>query len=146
MRLLIQRVRSASVDVEGKTIGKIGEGVLIFLGVTHGDTEKDVAYLAEKGYRLRIFNDENGKMNLSLNDTGGSVLIISQFTLYGDCRKGRRPSYSDAAEPKRANELYELFIAEMKKYVSTVESGEFGAEMAVSLCNDGPVTLIVESK
>ena len=146
MRLLIQRVTSASVDVDGDTIGSIGEGLLIFLGVTHDDTPEDVKYLVEKAYNLRIFSDEDGKMNLSLNDTKGGVLIISQFTLYGDCRKGRRPSYSTAADPILAKELYQLFIVEMGKYVSKVESGEFGADMSISLCNDGPVTLIVESK
>ncbi len=146
MRLLIQRVNSASVDVDGETVGKIGKGLLIFLGVTHGDTVDDVKYLVDKAYHLRIFNDENNKMNLSLKDIAGEVLVVSQFTLYGDCRKGRRPSYSDAAAPAFANELYEQFIAEMKSVASVVESGVFGAEMAVSLCNDGPVTLIVNSK
>ena len=147
MRALIQRVSSASVAIDGETVGSCNAGFLILLGVTHTDTEADAAYLAEKCANLRIFCDEQDKMNLSLLDVYGEALVISQFTLYGDCRKGRRPGFSDAARPELANPLYEKFVELLRAQgVRRVETGRFGADMKVSLLNDGPVTLIVESK
>ena len=147
MRALIQRVSSASVAIDGETVGSCNAGFLILLGVTHTDTEADAAYLAEKCANLRIFCDEQDKMNLSLLDVHGEALVISQFTLYGDCRKGRRPGFSDAARPELANPLYEKFVELLRAQgVRRVETGRFGADMKVSLLNDGPVTLIVESK
>ena len=147
MRALIQRVSSASVTIDGEVNGSVNQGLLILLGVTHTDTENDALYLAEKIANLRIFCDEQDKMNLSLLDINGEALVISQFTLYGDCRKGRRPGFSDAARPELADPLYERFIALLKEQgVKKVDTGRFGADMKVALVNDGPVTLIVESR
>ncbi len=144
MRALVQRVKEAQVVVEGKVIGKIGKGVLVFLGVAKGDTEAAAAWLAKKICHLRIFEDETGKLNLSLNDIGGSALIVSQFTLYGDCKKGRRPSFDKAASPAEAKVLYEKFIELVKAQGISVATGQFGAFMQVYLINDGPVTLLLE--
>jgi D-tyrosyl-tRNA(Tyr) deacylase len=146
MRALIQRVSSASVEIEGKIAGETGKGFLILFGVTHTDTENDAVFLAEKCLKLRIFEDADGKMNLSLNDIKGGILVVSQFTLYGDARKGRRPSFTDAAVPAQAIPLYEKFICELRKSELRVETGVFGAEMSVNLCNQGPVTIMLESK
>lgn len=146
MRIVMQRVLEASVKVDGKVVGEIGEGLLILLGVADTDTDEDIKFLAEKAAGLRIFRDENDKMNLSVNDIGGEVLIVSQFTLYGDCRKGRRPSFDKAGKPEFAEAMYNKFIAYMKTLVPKVESGEFGADMKVSLINNGPVTLIIDGK
>jgi len=145
MRALIQRVLSSSVKVDGDIIGQSGKGILVFLGVTHDDTMEDLNFLVNKCANLRIFEDEEGKMNLSLLDVGGEALVISQFTLYGDCRKGRRPSFTEAARPDKAIPLYERFIDEFKKLGIKTESGEFGADMKVDLINDGPVTLMINS-
>lgn len=147
MKALIQRVTEGSVAVDGEVIGRIGNGMVILFGAAPGDTDQDVAYLAEKCANLRIFCDENDKMNLSLLDTGGEALIISQFTLYGDCRKGRRPGFSGAAEPALAEDLYEKFIERMKEQkVAKIQTGRFGADMKVKIFNDGPVTFLLESK
>lgn len=132
--------------VEDEIIGAIDKGLLVLLGVTDDDSEKDVSWMAEKVVNLRIFEDQNGKMNLSLKDVGGKMLVVSQFTLYGDCRKGRRPSFVKAAEPAKAERLYESFMNAVKNLDIAVEKGRFGAHMKVELCNDGPVTLIVDSK
>lgn len=145
MRTIIQRVKYAKVDVDNKTIGKIEKGFLILLGITHTDTEKEVKWLANKVKDLRIFEDENGKMNLSLEKIQGEVLIISQFTLYGNCIKGRRPAFIDAARPDLANDLYLKFIEKFKNFGIKTECGEFGADMKVELLNDGPVTLIIDT-
>jgi len=145
MRALIQRVSSASVKISDKTVGKITEGLVILLGITHDDTEDDVKFLANKCINLRIFCDENDKMNCSLLDIGGEALIISQFTLYGDVRKGRRPGFSEAARPEHAIPLYEKFIQAVKDCKIKVATGEFGAKMLVDIKNDGPVTLMLES-
>lgn len=146
MRIVIQRVTHASVKVDGETVGKIGEGILILLGIADTDTEADIKYLADKAAGLRIFRDENDKMNLSLLDIGGEALVISQFTLYGDCRKGKRPSFDKAGKPAFAEEMYEKFLAYMREIVPKVECGIFGADMKVELLNNGPVTLIIDSK
>ena len=147
MRALIQRVQSASVSIDGETVGSIQRGLLILLGVTHTDTEEDAAYLAEKTANLRIFRDSEDKMNLSLLDIHGEALVVSQFTLYGDCRKGRRPGFSDAARPELADPLYEKFKDLLRQQgVQKVDCGRFGADMLISLVNEGPVTLMVESK
>lgn len=146
MRAVVQRVTSASVVVEGRTVGAIDEGLLILLGVSRADTSKDVAYTAEKIANLRIFEDDAGKMNQSLLNMGGSALVVSQFTLYGDVRKGRRPSFDGAAPPAMANALYEEFVEAMKDLGLTVATGIFQADMKVSLTNDGPVTIIVDSQ
>ncbi len=146
MRLLIQRVKHAKVDVDGKTVGAIGPGALVFLGVTHGDDKSKCDWLASKLVNLRMFGDEQGKMNLSLIDTKGEVLIVSQFTLYGDCSEGRRPSFTAAALPEIAKPLYESFIAEVKKSGLPAATGVFGAYMQVSLVNDGPITFLIDSK
>lgn len=145
MKLLIQRVKSASVIVEGKTVGEIGGGLLVLVGVSHDDTASDAAHLAKKTANLRIFDDNEGVMNRSVLDVGGSVLAVSQFTLYGDCKKGNRPSYISAARPERGRELYEEYVSQLQAFISQVETGIFQAEMEVSLVNDGPVTLILES-
>ena len=145
MKLVVQRVKNASVDVDGKTVGKIEEGLLVLCGITHTDTEKEAEYLARKLTNLRIFHDENGKMNLSVKDIKGKLLIISQFTLYADTvSSGNRPSFTDAAKPEIANRLYEYFLEKCIEYNVPVEHGIFGADMKVSLLNDGPVTIILE--
>ncbi len=145
MRAVLTRVKSASVTVDGSVIGQIGQGFLILLGVTHEDTEAQAVKLADKLMGLRIFEDENGKMNRSLEDVGGEVLVVSQFTLYGNCKKGRRPEFLAAARPEIAIPLYEKFIALCRDKGFSVETGEFGAEMLVESVNDGPVTLIVDT-
>ena len=145
MRAVAQRVKESKVEVKGETVGKIGPGLLIFLGVGDEDSEKDGIYLADKISNLRVFPDEKGLMNLSLVDTGGAALVVSQFTLWGDCRKGRRPSFVKAARPERANELYEHFIGLMKKKGIQVATGKFQEMMDVCLVNDGPVTLMLDS-
>ncbi len=146
MKALIQRVNQASVTVDGETIGAIGSGILILLGVTHDDDSKDVDFLVEKCVNLRIFEDENGKMNRSLLDVSGEILVISQFTLYGDASHGRRPSFTAAARPDVAIPLYEEFVDKCRKRAPKVATGKFGAEMQVELINDGPVTIMVESR
>ncbi|HKQ33113.1 MAG TPA: D-aminoacyl-tRNA deacylase [Thermodesulfobacteriota bacterium] len=146
MRAIVQRVKEARVEVDGETVGRIGEGVLVLLGAGKDDTEEDAGYLAEKIVGLRIFEDAEGKMNLSVTDTGGSVLVVSQFTLYGDCRKGRRPSFDKAAPPEVAERLYELFVSELKECGAKIETGKFRAMMDVHLVNWGPVTLMLDSK
>jgi D-tyrosyl-tRNA(Tyr) deacylase len=146
LRAIVQRVKEARVEVEGEVVGRIGEGVLVLLGAGKDDTEEDAQYLAEKILTLRIFEDSEGKMNLSVTDTGGSVLVVSQFTLYGDCRKGRRPSFDKAARPEDAERLYELFVDELKERGAKVETGRFRAMMDVHLVNSGPVTLMLDSK
>jgi len=146
VRAVVQRVNWAEVAVEGETIGAIDKGLLVLLGVTESDTDKDVSWMAEKIVNLRIFEDQIGKMNLSLKDLGGQMLVVSQFTLYGDCRKGRRPSFVKAAEPLKAKKLYEAFIDAVRSLGTQVEEGKFQAHMEVKLCNDGPVTLIVDTK
>lgn len=146
MRAVIQRVTGADVKIEGKTSGKIGGGLMVLLGVGEGDTEADVKYVADKIINLRIFSDENDKMNLSLEDSRGEMLVISQFTLYGDCSHGRRPFFGGAMEPVGANELYEKFVAYVRSKGIHTETGEFGADMKVTLVNDGPVTIILESE
>lgn len=146
MRAVVQRVTNADVKIDGRVNGKIDDGLLVLLGVGNGDTEEDMKYIADKIIKLRIFNDENDKMNLSLEDVGGSMLVISQFTLYGDCSHGRRPYFGNAMEPVSANEMYEKFVAYIREQGIHTETGEFGADMKVSLTNDGPVTIILESK
>jgi len=145
MRAVIQRVSTASVTVAGKQTGAIGAGLLVLLGVHKEDGPQDTAWLAEKTVNLRIFEDEAGLMNRSLMDTGGAMLIVSQFTLLGDCRKGRRPSWSEAAPPEQAKQLYLDFIAAVQAYGIVTASGEFQAMMEVSLCNSGPVTVLLDS-
>ncbi|MBF8982123.1 D-tyrosyl-tRNA(Tyr) deacylase [Lutibacter sp. B2] len=146
MRAVIQRVSTASVVVDEATVGEIGKGILVLLGVEESDESKDVTYMVEKIVNLRIFEDENDKMNLSLIDCNGQMLVVSQFTLLGDCRKGRRPSFVNAARPDKANELYIEFVEKCKTYGLKVETGKFQADMNVHLCNDGPVTLLIDSK
>ncbi|PLX47063.1 MAG: D-tyrosyl-tRNA(Tyr) deacylase [Desulfobulbaceae bacterium] len=146
MRAVVQRVKEAKVTVRGTTSGRIAAGVLIFLGVTEEDSQKDASYLADKIVNLRIFPDAEDKMNLSLLDTQGGALIVSQFTLYGDCRKGRRPSYAKAAHPLKAEELYNFFIKGVAAHGITVATGVFQAMMDVQLINDGPVTLLLDSR
>lgn len=146
MKIVIQRVNEANVTVEGKTIGKIGKGLAVLLGIKNTDSYKDADYLVRKLINLRVFTDDKGKMNLALKDVKGELLIISQFTLYGDCKKsGNRPSFTEAGKPDMAIPLYEYFIKECKKQISVVETGKFGADMKVNLQNDGPVTIIIES-
>lgn len=144
MKLLIQRVTSASVEVAGKIVGAIGPGALVFIGVTHGDTKEDAAWLANKVLNLRMFEDSEGKINRSLLDQKGAVLIVSQFTLYADCKEGRRPSFTLAAPPEMAEPLVDQFVAEVRKGTLQVETGIFRAEMKVALVNDGPITFIIE--
>ncbi|TWU42165.1 D-aminoacyl-tRNA deacylase [Novipirellula artificiosorum] len=144
MRIVIQRVSQARVEVQGRVVGKIDQGVMVLVGVGHGDGEPEAKWLAEKTSQLRIFPDEQGKMNRALTDTGGSVLAISQFTLLGDCRRGRRPGFTDAAEPKVANEVYQFYMACLRDRGIRVEQGIFAADMQVSLTNDGPVTLVID--
>ena len=146
MRAVVQRVSKSSVTVDGEVVGNIGPGLMVLLGVTHEDTEKEADYLADKTINLRIFSDDAGKMNRSLLDTEGEMLVVSQFTLYGDCRKGRRPSFIKAAAPDKGNALYEYFVKKVRDNGVATATGRFGAMMDVSLVNDGPVTLIVESK
>ena len=145
MRAVVQRVQKASVHVDGQEIGTIGAGLLVFLGVTHADTEADARYLADKICGLRIFEDADDKMNLSVQDTGGSILSVSQFTLFGDCRRGRRPSFTDAARPEQGQALYEAFNEALRANGLQVATGQFQAHMEVSLVNDGPVTMLLDS-
>ncbi len=144
MKIVIQRVEHASVKVEGKTCGEIGNGYLVLLGIGQEDTEKECERLAAKMINLRIFSDENGKTNLSLKDVGGGLLIISQFTLYADCRKGNRPNFLMAKEPAEAERLYEYFTELCRKEIPVVQTGIFGADMKVELLNDGPFTIVLE--
>ncbi|MDW5299914.1 MAG: D-aminoacyl-tRNA deacylase [Sedimentibacter sp.] len=146
MRGVVQRVKRASVSVENIIIGHIDNGIMLLLGVEESDEEKDLEYMCDKVVNLRIFEDENGKMNKSLMDVQGSILVISQFTLLGDARKGRRPSFTQAAVPDKAVPMYEKFISNMKKLEIVTESGKFGADMQVELVNDGPVTILLDSK
>jgi D-aminoacyl-tRNA deacylase len=146
MRVVVQRCKQADVTVDGKVIGRIGQGLMLLVGVTHDDTEQDASYLAEKIAGLRIFEDELGKMNLSVQDIGGQILSVSQFTLYGDCRKGKRPNFMAAARPEQAAPLYERFNDLMRLQGLHVETGAFGEMMDVSLTNWGPVTLVLDSK
>jgi D-tyrosyl-tRNA(Tyr) deacylase len=146
MRAVVQRVRDARVWIDGEVVGEIGRGLLVLLGVTHTDTAEQARWLAEKVVGLRIFEDEQGKMNRDVTEAGGGVLVVSQFTLYGDCRKGRRPSFIDAAPPEIAIPLYEAFVDAVKALGVPAATGRFGAMMQVELVNDGPVTLIVDSK
>jgi D-tyrosyl-tRNA(Tyr) deacylase len=145
MRIVLQRVKKASVSVNGAVSGSIADGLLILLGIHKDDTAAKADYCAEKCVHLRIFSDSEGKMNLSLADTGGSALVVSQFTLYGDCAKGRRPSFTDAAAPDKGNELYRHFVEKMKMLCGRVETGVFGAMMDVELVNDGPVTFVLDA-
>lgn len=146
MRAVVQRVREARVEVDGRVTGAIGRGLLVLLGVAKPDTRADAAFLVDKIAGLRIFPDEAGKMNLSVTDAGGGLLVVSQFTLYGDVRKGRRPSFDLAAPPEQARALYDYFVEEARKRVATVETGVFQAMMAVHLVNDGPVTIVCETE
>lgn len=146
MRVVIQRVKNASVTIDGNVNGKINNGFLVLLGILSTDDEQDVDYLVKKVVNLRVFNDENNKMNLSLKDVNGELLIVSQFTLYGNCSEGNRPSFISAAKPVIAIPLYEYFVSECRKQISVVETGIFGADMKVELLNDGPVTIIIDSK
>ncbi|CAM3735017.1 D-aminoacyl-tRNA deacylase [Alicyclobacillus pomorum] len=146
MRVVLQRCRSASVAVAGEVVGAIDKGYVLLVGVRQGDTEKDAQYLAEKIAHVRVFEDEDGKMNKDILTVGGEVLSISQFTLYGDVRKGRRPNYMEAARPEQASVLYEVFNDELRKYGLRVATGRFGAMMDVSLVNDGPVTILLDSQ
>lgn len=144
MKIVIQRVLKADVTVDEKVIGKIGKGYLILFGVGENDTEEELQKYVDKIVKMRIFADENGKTNLSIKDVNGQMLIVSQFTLYADCRKGNRPSFVHAGEPTKANMLYERFVELMREQIEVVETGEFGADMQVSLINDGPFTIILD--
>ena len=144
MRAVVQRVSSSKVTVDGEVTGEINKGLLVLLGVTHEDTSKDVDYIIDKVLNLRIFEDENEKMNLSLKDVNGELLLVSQFTLYGDTKNGNRPSFIEAARPEEANKMYEYIIEKCKEKIVKVETGVFGAKMKVSLINDGPTTIIME--
>ena len=146
MRAVVQRVSRAAVTVDGRTTGEIGEGVLVLLGVSVNDRDADADYLVDKITNLRIFEDADGKMNNSLLDTGGGMLVVSQFTLYGDTRRGRRPSYIHAARPEEANRLYEYFVSQARRQLENVATGIFQAMMDVELVNDGPVTIILDSE
>lgn len=146
MRAVVQRVSSAKVSVDKEVVGAIGRGILVLLGVSVRDSDKDADYLADKVLNLRIFEDAEGKMNLSLLDIEGELLVVSQFTLYGDATRGRRPSFIDAAPPERANRLYEKFVNDARKLVSRVDTGRFQALMDVELVNDGPVTILLDSE
>ena len=146
MRAVLTRVKSASVAIDGETVGSIGQGFLILLGVGPEDTEETARFLAEKALKLRVFEDENGKMNLGLEQVGGQVLVVSQFTLYGNCRKGRRPSFTEAAPPELGNRLYEYFLECCTQLGYPPQHGRFGADMQVSSVNDGPVTLILDTE
>ncbi len=144
MKLVIQRVKHAEVEVDKKVVGKIEKGFLVLVGVTHNDTEKEADYLAKKLCKMRVFEDENEKINLALKDVDGELLIVSQFTLYANCAEGNRPSFTDAAKPDMAEKLYEYFCKKCEEYDIHVEKGIFGADMKVSLLNDGPVTIVIE--
>lgn len=144
MKLVIQRVEQARVTVDDKVVGKIDKGFMVLIGVTHSDTREVADYLVKKLCNLRVFEDENGKMNLSVKDVNGELLLVSQFTLYADCKSGNRPSFTDSAKPEYANEIYEYFVHKCRSEVEKVETGEFGAHMKVDLINDGPVTVILE--
>lgn len=146
MRFVVQRVKSSRVTVDGKVIGEIGKGYMVLIGIADSDTVEIADKLVKKLIGLRIFEDENGKTNLSLEEVGGGLLLISQFTLYADCRKGNRPSFIKAGKPQMAEELYEYIITECRKQVSVVEKGSFGADMQVELLNDGPFTIILDSE
>ncbi len=145
MKFVIQRVNEASVAIEGNVVGKINKGFLVFIGVSNADTKETADKMIKKLIGMRIFEDENGKTNLALADVEGELLLISQFTLYANCKKGNRPSFMDAGAPDMANEMYEYIISECKKQVTVVETGEFGADMKVSLENDGPFTVVLDS-
>jgi len=145
MRAVLQRVSRAKVSVSSDTVGEIGKGILVLLGVSRDDSENQAIYLLEKTLNLRIFEDAEGKMNLSLLDAEGDLLVVSQFTLYGDARKGRRPSFIEAAAPEKANRIYEFFVAEARKSIKRVETGRFQAMMDVELVNDGPVTILLDT-
>ena len=145
MRVVVQRVKHASVTINGSVNGKINNGFLVLLGIQSTDSEQDVDYLVKKVTNLRIFSDENDKMNLSLKDVNGELLIVSQFTLYANCKKGNRPSFIEAAKPEHAKPLYEYFINECRKENLNVQTGEFGADMQIELINDGPVTILLEN-
>jgi len=146
VRAVVQRVSSASVAVDGQTVAAIERGFLVLLGVANGDTDREAEWLAEKIAGLRIFEDEAGKMNLSVQDIGGAILVVSQFTLLADCRKGRRPGFTDAAPPAEADRLYQVFVSALRKSNTPVETGVFQAHMDVSLVNDGPVTVILDTR
>ena len=146
MKALLQRVDKAGVSVEGKLTGEIGKGLCVFLGVVHEDTEKDITWLADKIVNLRIFEDGSGKMNRSVIDENGEILVVSQFTLCGDCKKGRRPSWTNAAEPSFANSMYEKFVREIEVRGVRTATGVFQAYMKVEICNDGPVTLMIDTR
>ena len=145
MRAVLTRVKSASVTIDGQTVGRIGQGFLILLGIGPEDTEQHCRYLAEKALRLRIFEDDQGKMNCGLEEVGGQVLVVSQFTLYGNCRKGRRPNFMEAAGPELGNRLYEQFLKDCESLGFPPQHGQFGASMQVESVNDGPVTLILDT-
>lgn len=145
MRAVVQRVKSSSVKVEGKVVGEINSGLNVLLGIAKGDTSEDIKYLKEKIINLRIFEDDDGKLNKSLIDVGGELLIVSQFTLYGDCRKGRRPNFMEALGGEEAEKLYEEFVSSCKVDIQKVSTGVFGGDMEVSIVNDGPVTLLLDS-
>ncbi len=146
MRAVVQRVSYGKVTVEGEITGEIQKGLVVLLGISHDDTDADIKYLADKIVNLRIFGDRNGKMNISLMDVGGQLLIVSQFTLYGDCRRGKRPSYDKAARPEAAEGMYNRFVDVLKGYGIKVETGKFQAMMSVEICNEGPVTILLDSK
>ena len=146
MKAVIQRVQSANVKIEGQTVGSIGQGLLILLGVANEDSENEVGILAEKILKLRIFSDENGKMNRSVWDVGGEILVVSQFTLLANCRHGNRPDFLESAPPQLANRLYELFKEKIRQSVEKTECGVFGADMQVTLVNDGPVTILLDTE
>lgn len=146
MKAVIQRVSRAQVEVEQKIVGQIATGLVVLLGVQQSDTERDLMFLVDKTIGLRVFADSEGKMNLSVRDVGGSLLVVSQFTLLGDCRKGKRPSFVQAAAPDVANQMYERFIATARQQGLVVEAGVFQADMQVTLCNNGPVTIILDSR
>ena len=144
MRAVIQRVKYSSVSVDGEIVGKINQGFMVLLGITHTDGDREIDWLSKKIKDLRVFEDENGKTNKSLADVDGQLLMVSQFTLYANCKKGNRPSFTEAGEPHRAEELYEYMVAKAREQVPVVKTGVFGAEMEVSLVNDGPFTVILE--
>ena len=146
MRAVVQRVRYSKVEVNGEVVGEIGRGFNVLLGISKEDTIEDITYMKDKILNLRVFEDENGKLNKSLMDVGGELLVVSQFTLYGDCRKGRRPSFIDALGGEEAEKMYEEFVRQCKEVLPKVETGKFGADMMVTIENDGPVTLMIDSK